>query len=185
MEMARFLIGFTVGLLLIPVAAFLYLYIGRPPVAVDDPPFPLEKALTQMPLRARIGREMHPPQAELDADGLVAGARVYVSSCAMCHGYQGKNAPMGKTMFPAAPQLWKVHGGSKAVGVSDDPPGETYWKVKNGIRLTGMPGFKTQLTEAQMWQVTLLLANADKPLPKLAESLVSGEVTSSSAPPAN
>jgi len=25
------------------------------------------------------------------------------------------------------------------VGVSDDEPGETYWKVANGIRLTGMP----------------------------------------------
>jgi mono/diheme cytochrome c family protein len=51
------------------------------------------------------------------------------------------------------------------VGVSDDLPGETYWKVRNGIRLTGMPAFKDVLNDTQMWQVTLLLANADKPLP--------------------
>jgi hypothetical protein len=37
--------------------------------------------------------------------------------------------------------------------------------VKNGIRLTGMPSFDRALNDTQMWQVTLLLANADKPLP--------------------
>jgi len=46
--------------------------------------------------------------------------------------------------------------------VSDDPAGETYWKVANGIRLTGMPGFTGSLSTDQMWQVTLLLANSDK-----------------------
>jgi mono/diheme cytochrome c family protein len=46
--------------------------------------------------------------------------------------------------------------------VTDDEPGETYWKVANGIRLTGMPGFNQQLSTTEMWQVSLLLANADK-----------------------
>ena len=58
------------------------------------------------------------------------------------------------------------------VGVSDDPVGETYWKVKNGIRLTGMPSFEKALTEDQMWQVSLLLSKADKPLPAEAAKTV-------------
>jgi thiosulfate dehydrogenase len=45
--------------------------------------------------------------------------------------------------------------------VTDDAPGETYWKVANGIRLTGMPGFTNTLKSDQLWQVTLLLAHAD------------------------
>ena len=49
--------------------------------------------------------------------------------------------------------------------MSDDPPGETYWKVANGIRLSGMPAFDKILNPTQIWQVSLLLANADKPLP--------------------
>jgi thiosulfate dehydrogenase len=49
--------------------------------------------------------------------------------------------------------------------VSDDPPGETFWKVDNGIRLSGMPSFHKVLNPTQEWQVSLLLANADKPLP--------------------
>jgi mono/diheme cytochrome c family protein len=43
--------------------------------------------------------------------------------------------------------------------------GETYWKVRNGIRLSGMPSFNSLLNETQMWQVSVLLAGADKPLP--------------------
>jgi len=46
--------------------------------------------------------------------------------------------------------------------VTDDPAGESYWKVANGIRMTGMPSFHESLSDAQVWQVSLLLANADK-----------------------
>jgi thiosulfate dehydrogenase len=51
------------------------------------------------------------------------------------------------------------------VGVSDDEAGETYWKVANGIRLTGMPAYNHVLSDTQMWQVSLLLKNANQQLP--------------------
>ena len=57
-------------------------------------------------------------------------------------------------MFPPPPALFKEKG------VTDDEVGETFWKVKNGIRLTGMPGFESTLTDAEMWQVSLLLLKA-------------------------
>jgi thiosulfate dehydrogenase len=57
--------------------------------------------------------------------------------------------------------------------VTDDPPAESYWKVAGGIRMTGMPGFDKTLTTTQMWQVSLLLANADK-LPKAAQDVLAG-----------
>jgi hypothetical protein len=47
-------------------------------------------------------------------------------------------------------------------GVTDDPVGETYWKVKNGIRLTGMPSFDGALSDTAMWQVSLLLLQANQ-----------------------
>lgn len=67
-------------------------------------------------------------------------------------------------MYPEAPQLF-VHK------VTDDPAGETYWKVANGIRLTGMPAFKDSLSETEMWQASLMLANADK-LPAAATEIL-------------
>jgi thiosulfate dehydrogenase len=93
------------------------------------------------------------------------GAKIYKADCAACHGTPGHDVSFAQHMYPVAPQLWKKHPKGNVVGVSDDEPGETYWKVANGIRLTGMPAFDHVLTDTQMWQVTLLLKNADQQLP--------------------
>jgi hypothetical protein len=85
-------------------------------------------------------------------------------------------------MYPAAPPLWEKHATSDVVGVSDDPVGETYWKIDNGIRLTGMPSFQSTLTPTQMWQVSLLLADANKPLPPAALSFLRGPASPPQSP---
>ncbi len=161
---------FIGGLLLIPVAVAVYLRVGAPPVAVTDPAFPYEKAIVHVPLDARIHRDM-PKDVPLQAtaENLVAGAAIYKQQCAFCHGVPNHPSEIAAHMYPPAPQLWKGHGHG-VVGVSDDPPGETYWKVKNGIRLAGMPAYADLLSENQMWQVTLLVASADKPLPAEAQA---------------
>ncbi len=162
--MRGFLLGLLLGLLAIPAGALVWLRYGHPPVAVNDPRLPMEQQLVNIPLDGRIEREM-PQHAAMDpsAANLLLGAEVYREQCASCHGQYGHPSAFGAHMFPASPQLWAPHGHG-VVGVSDDPAGETYWKVRNGIRLSGMPSYKAILNEAQMWQVSVLLANADKPL---------------------
>jgi len=115
------------------------------------------------------------PPIQADEANLVTGAEIYREQCAACHGLHGKPSRFGAHMFPVAPPLWEKHRRSEVVGVSDDPPGETYWKMANGIRLTGMPAYKSVLTETQMWQVSLLLAHADKQLPPAAVEILRGE----------
>jgi thiosulfate dehydrogenase len=176
--MLRLLFGIVVGILFLPLAAWLWFTYGHPPVAVADTPLPFERLITGVPLHARIDLEL-PKKVPVDANeaNLIAGAHVYREQCAFCHGVSGNpaqsNSPqIGAQMFPAAPPLWQKHANNDVVGVSDDPPGETYWKVANGIRLTGMPAFKQSLSETQMWQVSVLLANANKPLPPAALDLL-------------
>ncbi len=101
---------------------------------------------------------------EANESNFVSGAQVYREQCAVCHGTYGQPSSAGEHMYPPASYLWRKHG-KGVVGVSDDPPGETYWKVANGIRPTGMPAFNKMLNENEIWQVTMLLANADKPMP--------------------
>jgi thiosulfate dehydrogenase len=84
-------------------------------------------------------------------------------------------------MYPHAPQLWAPHGNG-VVGVSDDPVGETWWKVANGIRLTGMPSFSKVLNQTQMWQVSLLLKQADQPLPPEVTNLIRQPLDGSTPP---
>jgi len=181
--MWRILFGILLGLTLAPLLVYGWVRYGHPPVAVADRPLPFEREITHAPLNARIDREM-PKTAPIDSDeqNLVAGAQIYHDDCAACHGFYGKPSKFAGHMYPSAPQLWAKHRNSDVVGVSDDPPGETFWKVDNGIRLSGMPAFHDVLSQTEIWQVSLLLANADKPLPPAALPLVRGEETAAATP---
>ena len=183
--MVRILLGIILGVLLVPIAVMAWFHFGHVPVAVADAPLPQERLLTHVPLDARIDREaIKTPPIPADEAAFVAGAQIYRDQCASCHGYHGKPSAFGPHMYPDAPPLWEEHhhGSETMMGVTDDPPGETYWKVANGIRLSGMPSFKETLTDAQMWQVSLLLANADKPLPPAALDILNGGSTPAATP---
>jgi len=171
--MSRILFGMILGILVLPAVVLGWFKFGHPPVAVADRPLPLERRFAGMLLSARIDRELGKASpVQVDETNLVAGAEVYRDHCAVCHGYHGQPSSLGARMFPDAPPLWEKHHGNAVVGVSDDPPAETYWKVANGIRLTGMPSYQKILTETEMWQVSILLANADKPLPPAALTIL-------------
>jgi thiosulfate dehydrogenase len=171
--MARVLFGILLGCILFPVMLLLYFQYGFPPLAVGDKPFYGEEGLTQAPLHYRVPREA-PKYAPipLTEENLVAGAHIYVDQCAMCHGVHGKQAPLGSRMYPIAPALWEKKSIDDVVGVSNDPPGDTWWEISNGLRLSGMPAYQGVLTDTQIWQVSLLLANANKPLPPAALELL-------------
>src|SRR5277367_190977 len=165
----KFLIGLIVGLLILPVAIALYALSGQMPVATSDSPMPFEGLLAGGGLNSRIRREA--PTREVSSFGtfeLVSGADIYRKNCAVCHGLPGQTlGPVAQGEFPRPPQLFTPDG-----RVTDDPPGVTYWKVKNGIRLTGMPGFQKALSDQQMWQVAALMASADKLPPDVLRGLL-------------
>jgi len=167
--MRKFVIGLILGVLVVPVVVYFYFASGSAPVATSAPEMPFEHMLAQKALHARMDKEM-PKSVPMSADEAAysAGAQIYKDHCAICHGLPGQaQTAIAKGMFPKPPLLLE------GTGVTDDPAGETYWKVAGGIRMTGMPGFDKSLSETQMWQVSLLLANADK-LPKAVKDGLSG-----------
>jgi thiosulfate dehydrogenase len=162
-----FALGAVTGVVVLAAAVAVYFMAGIAPVATASAPMPLEHFLAKAALHSRIGREM-PKSVPISPDEAtyLEGARIYRDNCAVCHGLPGAPpSAIAKGLFPKAPALFK------GKGVTDDEPGETYWKVVNGIRLTGMPGFRQSLSERQAWEVTLLLARADV-LPASAQSVL-------------
>jgi thiosulfate dehydrogenase len=151
-------VGILLGVLLVFGGVWFYFTSGRAPVAVTDPPLPFEKKLAHAALGAHIDRQgRKDPAVPADEANFLAGADVYKQNCAVCHGLPAEpESAIAHGMYPKPPELF--HG----TGVTDDPAWETYWKAENGIRMTGMPSFKGRLTETQLWQVSQLLANADK-----------------------
>lgn len=174
----KYLIAFLIGLIIVPIGVLCYLRFGNPPVAVADSPLPFESQIVHGPLQRRIQKDM-PKTVPIQptADNLTAGAQTYRQNCAFCHGLNNQNSTVAPHMYPQAPQLWHAHGSQNVVGVSDDPPEETYWKIANGIRLTGMPSFDQVLSSTQIWQVSLLLANANKTLPQPAMDILAKPLT--------
>jgi len=165
--MKGFIAGVILTLIVIVIAVYIYFGTGMAPVATASQAMPFEKKLANMALNARVKKEM-PHQAPIQADetNFTAGAQIYLQHCAVCHGTPGKpQTAIGAGEFPKPPLLFK------GKGVTDDEPGETYWKVANGIRLTGMPAFDKHLSPTEMWQVSLLLANADKLPPSVTAIL--------------
>jgi mono/diheme cytochrome c family protein len=164
---ATLFFGIVLGAAVLALSVYFYFVSGRAPVATSAPPMPFEKRLAHQALNARIDREM-PKTVPIPADepNLAAGARLYREHCAVCHGLPGqKQTPIAAGMYPLPPKLME------GKGVTDDEPGESYWKVANGIRLTGMPGFRSALSEVQLWQLSLLVAHADKLSQSVHDSL--------------
>lgn len=158
-NMKNFILGAIVGVLLVPVVFVLYVLSGHAPAATADGPMPFESFVAGTALFYRIHKEAPTRDVSgMSVADLVAGAQAYQKNCAMCHGLPNQPAPpIANAIFPPAPQLFSEKG-----MVTDDPAGETYWKVKNGIRLTAMPSFKDMLSDDQMWQVAAVVSRADK-----------------------
>lgn len=176
--MGKFVFGLILGVILVPVIVYLYFLTGMAPVATTAPPMPFEKMFARMALHARLDKEV-PKTVPIQADeaNYMAGAQVYKENCAVCHGVpDGKETDIAKGMFPDPPKLMQ------GKGVTDDPPAESYWKVAGGIRMTGMPGFQKTLSNTQMWQVSLLIANADKLPQTVKDSLAAGPAAPPAAP---
>jgi mono/diheme cytochrome c family protein len=167
--MKKVLLGIAIGLCIPPLAALLFVEFGGMPVATREKPLPLERFIARTALHAALDREIdRPPPIQATEADLSAGARIYQAQCMVCHGSPGRPpAAIAQGMFPRPPQLVRLD----MTGVTDDSAAETYWKAKNGIRLTGMPGFSGNLTDTELWQVSLLLQHAHELPPSVSRIL--------------
>ena len=149
--------GIITGFFLVAAVAYLFLVSGGIPVATKGPALPLEHFISKTAMHAAMKNELNVTSPILaDEVNLLAGAKIYTTNCATCHGtLNGTETAIARGLFPKPPQLLKPDD-----GVTDDPVGEIYWKVRNGIRLTGMPGYVDSLKDTELWQVSQLLLNA-------------------------
>jgi thiosulfate dehydrogenase len=169
-----FIVGLVIALIVIaPLGIYLFAKLGGLSMATTAKPLPLEATVAHAALRANVaGAAKTSDPLTLDDANLLAGARVYRNNCAVCHGLPDhQKTAIAAGEFPPPPQLFEPHD-----MVTDDPEGVTHWKVLNGIRLSGMPGFDKTLSDAERWQVTMLVAHADKLPPGVKKALTEGGI---------
>ena len=175
--MKGFITGVLVGGLALAGGVYYYFVSGMAPAAAGDPPMPYERRMANRSLDAHIEKANVPaPPIQSSEDNYGAAAKTYKENCAVCHGLPDQTPPViADNMYPHATLLFKDKG------VTDDPAQVSYWKIVNGIRLTGMPSFKGVLNDTQMWQLALLVANADK-VPDSAKKLLAPGPPMAAAP---
>jgi len=156
--MIKFFLGVVVGIGLFVLACYLFVTRGGIFMGTDTKPLPLEQTIAGAAITASIGKSADDPSPlPADETNLLAGAKIYMQACAGCHGRLDQASSSAKGFYPLPPHLLPP-----GTGVTDDPVGATYWLVKNGIRFSAMRAFNQKLSDTEIWQVSLLLRNADK-----------------------
>jgi len=161
-----FLLGVLATIVVAAVCGYIVLRSGLVPANADAEPGWLEIWAANTSLDATLDREAPkgPNPVTLTDANLVAGVELYGRHCAICHGTAKGDAsasPVAKGLYPGPPQL-------ATDGVEDDPEGFSFWKLKHGIRWTGMPSWGSTLTDEQIWTLALFLNQMDK-LPSAAQ----------------
>jgi mono/diheme cytochrome c family protein len=161
-----FVVGFLTAVAAAFVAAYLFLISGRVPANADASPGRLETWMAGTSLDATLAREAPkgPNPVPINDANLIEGINLYAQHCALCHGTAAGDSsasPVAKGLYPRPPQL-------ATDGVEDDAEGISFWKIKHGIRWTGMPSWGGALTDQQIWTLALFLKHMNN-LPPAAQ----------------
>lgn len=87
----------------------------------------------------------------LDAPAQTAmGGALYLADCAVCHGGPGL-APtaISQGLNPEPPDLFRA--------TRKPDPAENFQFIKNGVKMTAMPGFAPTKTDGEIWSVVAFL----------------------------
>ncbi len=163
-----FIAGIAVTIVVLLICGYVLLESGMIPANADATPGGLELWAAGTSLNATLRNQApkQPNPVALSDANLIQGITLYSQHCAISHGTAAgasSASPIAKGLYPAPPQLAEE-------GVEDDPEGVSYWKIKHGIRLTGMPAWGRTLTDQQIWTLALFLKHMDK-LPPAAQKV--------------
>ena len=160
--------GVALTLAVALIGAYALVQSGLIPASADAKPGQLETWMARTSLNATLRREAPKDQnpVALTEQNLLNGVHLFAQNCAVCHGSakgDASSSPIAKGLYQKPPQL-------ATEGVEDDPDGFSFWKIKHGIRLTGMPSFEDSLSDQEIWTLALFLKHMDKLPPAVQQA---------------
>jgi mono/diheme cytochrome c family protein len=140
--------------LLLAVAGFFgFVYSGLYDVAAVHPDHPwvawaLHKT-SDRAIQVRLADIKVP--AGLDTPEIIrAGGRMFGENCVVCHGGPGlKPSAIAEGINPAPPNLFRPNRHPRM--------DEMFWFIKNGVKMTGMPGFGKTHSDEDIWALCAFL----------------------------
>jgi mono/diheme cytochrome c family protein len=99
--------------------------------------------------------KMKNPLPETD-EVVSQGQEVFLGSCAQCHGADARgDTNVGRNMYPPAMDLSSPH-------VQHWSDAELFWIIQNGVRLTGMPSWKSSISDNDTWKLARFIHNISR-----------------------
>jgi mono/diheme cytochrome c family protein len=138
-------------LLLVAVGAGAFVWSGAYNFAADDPHWPLTERVVETArdrsIEAKLSGITVP---DLKDESLIrAGAGNYDAMCAECHLEPGEDhTELSVGLYPAPPNLGR--------GPVEDPA-ESFWIIKHGIKMTGMPAWGKSMEDEDIWGMVAFL----------------------------
>ena len=84
-----------------------------------------------------------------DPKRIASGAGQYAEMCSICHLAPGmKRTEISRGLYPRAPELRRGSGLT---------PGEEFWVVKHGLKMSGMPAWGVTHNDELLWDVVAFL----------------------------
>jgi mono/diheme cytochrome c family protein len=110
------------------------------------------KVVTGIKHDVTIGGKNDKNPLQATADNIHEGAEHFQHHCQICHGLDGQNTgvPFAQKMSPPVADL-------ASKDVQEYADGQLKWIIQNGIGPSGMPGWKDDLTDDEMWKMVLYL----------------------------
>ncbi|HTH60990.1 MAG TPA: cytochrome c [Paraburkholderia sp.] len=162
---------------LLAAAGALYAWSGLYDVSASSPDNPLVAwalhGTYEASLHRHAGRDT-PPADLMSLANIRAGAQLYESTCAVCHGAPGRDpSPIASGLRPAPPALLAATRRNKPVLM--------FWAIKHGVNMTAMPAFGNTQSDERIWQAAAFLFHARGISPQ-AYAALTGESESKTAP---
>jgi mono/diheme cytochrome c family protein len=136
---------------------YVYARLGFISPRADIPVSSLEANQAMAVLDSSIGRRAPDTKNPIPADdaNLTEGMKLYQTNCAGCHGdINHADSALAESFYPRAPQFQHDK--------PDMEENENFYLIKHGIRWSGMPAWKSLMTDQQIWQVCAFLDHLDK-----------------------
>jgi mono/diheme cytochrome c family protein len=137
-----------VGILIAILLPLLVLMTGMVNMGADQTPGKFERTFAGLAKNRSIAvhKSSDTNPVHNDPATLASGLVLFRENCVMCHGAPSvEPAPFAKGLNPHAPSLNK--------GQRHDPDDETFWIIKHGMRITGMPALDTARTNDDVWKL--------------------------------
>lgn len=150
--MRTVLLTLFAALVLTALAGAAFVYSGAYDASATRPHWPLTHwVMETMRIRSiKTQAAGIAPPAELMTDAnLSNGTEHFAAHCATCHGAPGVPAgDIAAGLYPKPPDLKDA--------AQRYTPGELFWIVKNGIKMTGMPAWSDH-TDEELWSTVAFL----------------------------